>query len=432
MPAADFLRVSDDFFDGDAGSLHDGCESQASAPTVQPRGSRLRFLQASDFRLDTPCSGVRGVPEDLLPRFIEARFIAAGRVFDAALRHQVDFLVLPGGLLDTGHHGLRGPTFLAEQCRRLARARINVYWAGRGLETRGRWPAHVDVPPNLHRLSADGSGMLHGRNGSPVARLVSLRSPHNTPTPVGGVFTIAVQPCCVEMPKLNVAEVDYWALGGMSEHETIQEGNIVAHFSGSPQGSCPSETGRHSCSLVDVEHDGTVRIQPLFTDVIRWHHQRIAVDPRRSWQELVEHLKQQQARLRTDPQVEVHLATWTLTGGGPALQRLLQPESQAELTRTLDQLGAAAPVPVCATAIHVVFDEQQREEWKHQPGLRGDFLRELERVSPRLHRSFASSAEGNPASEVPEVEDSDTFRQHVLNEGIRWMEGIQRSMRRAG
>ncbi len=90
----------------------------------------FRFLHAGDFHLERPLMGVAEVPDHLRDLFLEAPYLAARRVFDAALAEDVRFVVLTGGICVPSAAGPRGPLFLAEQFVRLAERGIGVYSAG--------------------------------------------------------------------------------------------------------------------------------------------------------------------------------------------------------------------------------------------------------------------------------------------------------------
>lgn len=380
----------------------------------------FRFLQASDFRLDTPCYGVMDLPEGLRDRFVDARYLAAERVFDAALQHDVDFLVLPGGLLDARLPGLRGPWFLAEQFRRLADQGIAIYWAGSTFETRGRWPAHAEVPANVHRLRADHSGLVHRRQGRTTASLLTIPPGDIDTFRINGEnpFTIAVQPRSACVPERWQAGIDYWALGGQSHHETEQVSATVAHFAGSPQGRSPSELGRHSCSLVHVAASGGVQIEPIATNIVRWHHERLDLDVTTSWSALEQRLRRWNLEWPTDAAAELVMVHWTVIGCGLAVERLLQPGFNAALVNRLNQ-GQIGRVPaVWTVGIEALIDADQSDDWQAQETSLGAFLRELHQMEQHVHEMLGTPLNGPTASGMCAAEANERIVKQVRNEGV--------------
>ena len=88
-------------------------------------------------------TGVAEVPEHLREPLLEAAYTAAGRVFDAVLAEEAEFLVLSGDILHPPQTGPRGPLFLCEQFARLAQRQIPVYWASGGVDPPEVWPAVI-------------------------------------------------------------------------------------------------------------------------------------------------------------------------------------------------------------------------------------------------------------------------------------------------
>jgi DNA repair protein SbcD/Mre11 len=413
-------------------ALIDGRVPQLPPDGRSPRScSPFSFIHASDFRLDTPCHGVAGLPADLQDCFVRSRYLAAQRVFDAAIEHEVDFVVLSGGLLDAQLPGLQGPSFLADQFRRLARHGIDVYWSGASLETRGRWPAYLDLPTNVHRLTTDLAGILHGRNGHPIARLVTLPAFESPLPPTGAAFTIAVQPRCDGVPDRLSGGVDFWALGGRPDYETLQEGEVVAHFAGSPQGRSPDETGRHSCSVVRVDADAAVRIQPHFTDVVRWHQQRVSIDEQTQWIDLEAQLLEQQRRLRFESQVELNIVHWTVQGSGPALETLLHPRFRTQLVSRLNHRRPGSDPVIWTMAVEPVVDPQQLARWRQQKTPLGAYLRELDELAPQIETMFGASAGGaHPLGSMNEQTQQQILQQ-AMREGLYWLQPDQQTLRSA-
>jgi DNA repair exonuclease SbcCD nuclease subunit len=381
---------------------------------------RLRFLQASDFRLDTPCHGVLDLPTELRDRFVDARYIAAERVFDTAIEQAVDFLVLPGGVLDAGLPGLRGPWFLTEQFSRLAEHGIQVYWAGSTFEAGRRWPAHARIPDSVHRLSADASVVDHFRDGNRIASLLTI-PPQLVDTyrsVADPAFMIAVQPRTDCVPERWQAGIDFWALGGQPHHETEQVGKVIAHFAGSPQGRSPAESGRHSCSLVHVEADGSVHIEPIATNVVRWHHEHVSIDPSTTWSELERELLRHQAEIRVDPAAEVVMVHWTVAGSGLAAQRLLEPSYNAQLLGCLNADRSCQGPTFWSTEVEAIVETHEKPERRGTVSVLGEFLRELEGLSDHVEEIVGDANCDLDAARRTDTAASEQIMRHVINEGV--------------
>ncbi len=253
------------------------------------------FIHASDFHLEQPPYGLADVPPDWRDRLLDCVHQGASRVFDAVLAHQADFLVLSGDILDWRAAGPRAVAFLLEQFHRLADAGINVYWAGSAIDAPDRWPTELTLPDNVHRFSPGHMDeFIVRRGGKPVARLVGT-SRHRSrgarhgewQLEVSPLFTIAVLHGTPSEESLKKRDIHYWALGGSHAAETVlPDEHRISRQPGTPQGRCPHEEGPHGCTLVEVDSDRRISLRPLETDVLRWHHETIALEPATDAEEL--------------------------------------------------------------------------------------------------------------------------------------------------
>ena len=130
--------------------------------------------------------------------------------------------------------------------------------------------------------------LSHFRGDRPVANIVG-RSWHgtalfksaNSSTDDDGLPTIVVAYGQTDAERLAEQMVDYWALGGQPQRQTLGSAQRVIHYAGSPQGRSPEEPGPHGCTLVHVAGDRAIRTQFTPTDAIRWHTERVADRRRR-------------------------------------------------------------------------------------------------------------------------------------------------------
>ncbi len=252
---------------------------------------QFRFVHASDFHLELPLHGVASVPEHLRDLFLDAPFQAARRVFDTAVAERADFLLLSGDIANVRAAGPRALDFLHGQCQRLHESNIAVYWADSGLDQTDHWPALVPLPPNVVTFSAEHvDGVAHRRGKETIATILGRRG---VPDGLidGGEFDEPTDSFCIAVvhgaateQSLKHESVNYWALGGHHNRETLFSAGGIAYFCGSPQGRNPSEDGPHGCAVVEVDARGQVQRQTVATDVVRWQTEPI---------ELPDHMDQQ-------------------------------------------------------------------------------------------------------------------------------------------
>ncbi len=280
----------------------------------------FRFIHAADFHLHRPITGITEVPEHLRELLLEAAYRAAVRVFEAALTEESDFVLLAGDLLDPEATGPHGPLTLVEQFERLAERGIAVYWAGGQCDPPEVWPAVYHLPDNVHVLPAGRPvEILHEREGEPIARIVGasrvegglkptlrqveggleptlrqqeehLQPAFFNPDPTG-LFTIGLANGAAEAETLASRGIDYWALGG-SPRQTLFQTPHTAHYPGSPQGRQPADAGPHGCTSLHVDAERRLHSQLITTDVLRWHTERLVIDPGTTRNELESRLRQ--------------------------------------------------------------------------------------------------------------------------------------------
>lgn len=269
----------------------------------------FRFLHASDLHLEHPPRGLTEIPDHLRGILADAPYRAAQRVFDAALKHAVDFVVLAGDLCDPALAGPRALVFLSEQLGRLADEQIQVYWAGGPADQFERFVDAWPLPPSVHRFPVDRvERVFHERQGEPVAQILGSstggrrRLDAAAFVPVGHeVFSVAVAHGLAEADALAASSVDYWALGGRHTRQTLLRTPATAHYSGTPQGRRPRELGPHGCTLAAVDETRRVRTTLIPTDAVRYCDQRVTVDEATTDEQLFQILDDRTGELLVDP-----------------------------------------------------------------------------------------------------------------------------------
>lgn len=245
----------------------------------------FRFIHASDFHLDAVPHGIADVPDSLRDALVDAPYRAATRVFELAIHEHVDFVVLAGDILSPPEAGPRGWAFLVDQFQRLGENGIVVYWAGGEVDPPDSWPASIDLPANVHvfgsqrvervTYEADEEPICHvlGVSSSPRGR---IRAAEFVP-PDDGLFSLAVVHGRAEAEQLARQPIQYWALGGRHERETLTMSTTVAQHCGTPQGRSPDELGPHGCLVVQVDDEGRARSTFVPTDAVRFLHEALTL-----------------------------------------------------------------------------------------------------------------------------------------------------------
>jgi DNA repair protein SbcD/Mre11 len=348
----------------------------------------FRFVHASDFHLEQPLMGVSEVPDHLRDLFLDAPYTAAGKLFDAVLAEDADFLVLSGDVLDWQDTGPRGPMFLAEQFTRLAEHGINVYWAGGQVDPPELWPAGFALPQNVHVFSNSRiEELVVDRNDEPLAKIAGISRDGQRAIRLGdftvdstGLYSIAALHGDVDAATVQARGVHYWALGGRHDRSSPVSGPLVVHYCGSPQGRRPDEIGIHGCTLVQVDAQKQTRTSLIPTEAVRWIGERVAVEDDTSGENLASRLRERLLAMVEASPTTALLVSWTLAGRGSLMTQLRRSKAAADLLEGLRaDFGRKSPA-AWSVSLEVELPESLPPEWYEQETIRGDFLRAVRQL----------------------------------------------------
>lgn len=353
----------------------------------------FRFLHASDLHLEQPLGGQAEVPGHLRDLFLDAPFTAAERVFDATVRERVDFLVLSGDVLSPTLAGPRGISFLLNQFDRLNTHGIAVYWAGGKCDGPQDWPNAAKLPDNVQVFpSYKSEEVSHFRGEKPLASIIG-RSWHGAAAisgtdygvDSGNLFTLAIGHGQGDYARLVQRGIDFWALGGRHERETLGnphdgigdewQGIGTVHYPGSPQGRTLDETGPHGCTLVHVADDRTVRTQFIPTDAVRWQNEGLTVELEETRADVKRRIGERMKELLIEAVERPLLVRWEIAGGNRIASLARRREWGAELLEWLRTEYGQGRAPVWTLDLEMQHDKIAAAEWYEEESMLGDFLR---------------------------------------------------------
>jgi DNA repair exonuclease SbcCD nuclease subunit len=343
----------------------------------------LRLVHASDLHLELPVYGLPEVPDHLRDLLVDAPYHAAEQVFETALAEDVDAVLLSGDVLDVDRAGPPAIVLLLDQFARLAERKIPVFWAGGSVDAPDAWPRSVALPSNVHVFPIGRVESLDlTRAGEAIARIQGTSCPdHGKVDARGfhrdahGLFTIGVAYGTNDSAGHEGDRVHYMALGGRHLQQTVDEHPGIAHYSGSPQGRGPMETGPHGCTVVTVDETARAKTKFVATDSIRWLEQSLEVTATTREEQLHDRMVERLEKLRAQhPGVDLFIR-WNIRGTGPLVNRL-RPNSLADelLVDLRRKFGERAPYAWSAT-IDCDSPLSIPAEWYDQETCLGDFLR---------------------------------------------------------
>ena len=262
-------------------------------------GKRITFLHAADLHLGAPLRGLRALSEKWASRVAEAIPAAFDRLVDAAIEHEVDFVILAGDIFDQAQPSYANYLRFATGLARLDAAGIPSYLCTGNHDPYVSWRTDlVDLPPSTFMFPAEKPGFtVFEKAGEPLA-LLGGRGFYHKVFEAGvniaeGINRAAAQEACgVQAPfavglihtglnlDINKAPVnpkdllrsgmDYWALGHIHQPWVDDQGDPHIVFSGCIQGRDVNEAGARGCYLVTLEEGKPNHIEFLSLASIVW------------------------------------------------------------------------------------------------------------------------------------------------------------------
>ncbi len=307
----------------------------------------FRFIHAADLHLDTPFTGMSGLPDRLRRHLRESTFAALGDLVDLAVSEAVDFLVVSGDVYDASDSSLRAQLRLKEAWDKLAQHGIPVYLIHGNHDPLSSSRMRLSSPPNVTVFGGtrpESVTALRRCDGLPVAVVSGISYPtasvnENTSllfrrNPDSALYHIALlhanvdgqeghdaySPCSLK--DLRDSGYDYWALGHIHKRQVLSMSPWVV-YPGNLQGRSLKETGPKGCYIVDVPENGEAVLSFRELDHVRWTELEMPIGDlptEEAWKERVEELLEE---ARDPAGGKTGIVRFTFTGRGP-LHPMLQ------------------------------------------------------------------------------------------------------------
>ena len=248
----------------------------------------ITFIHAADIHLDSPLyklDAYEGAPTHLIRQAARAAF---ENLVNLAIDDAVSFVLISGDLYDGDWKDYNTGLYFVSRMRRLRDAGIPVFIVAGNHDAASKITKHLRLPEGVHlfasaapeTITLDSIGVaIHGQSFAGPAVTKNLAAAY--PTPASGYFNIGMlhtaltgreghasyAPCTVD--DLSSKTYDYWALGHIHKREIVKENPWIV-FPGNIQGRHIRETGEKGCMRVTATGAGTVSMEFVPLDVIRW------------------------------------------------------------------------------------------------------------------------------------------------------------------
>ena len=302
----------------------------------------IRFIHASNLRLDSQITGIGDCPDDFREVLETATITAFERVIDAAVEQGVDFVLLTGDSFDEHDRSLQARIALIDGFHRLNDHEIRVFVLPGRLDPADAWGAISEFPDNVTTFfdpSTEAVAVL--RDGKVIASVACAEkladgqsqtsASHTEPvtTETRGPFRVGL---CLATENSDSPQAgpslrdphsfDYVAIGCPDSRETHCTDWGIAHSPGATQPICTSDTGPHGCTLVEVAADGSIDCQLIPTAAVRSERIAIGFDSQSSLTDLLDRMRKLLAERASHSTELLWLVNWAVAGSGPLYKTL--------------------------------------------------------------------------------------------------------------
>ena len=166
----------------------------------------------------------------------------------------------------------------------------------------------------------------------------------------------------------------FWCLGGKhNRRELDADGDLLALYSGSPQGKSLSEAGAHGYSVIDVDAEGNVRSNDIPVDLFRYAKLRVEASDIARVGSIENLLGEKIVRLQHEAGGRHLIIGWEISADSEeSLAALGSGEALLEWVRR--EYGHGSP-SAWSTSLRILPPQKYPKSWYDEDTILGDYLR---------------------------------------------------------
>lgn len=363
----------------------------------------FRFIHCGDLHLGAPFSYIGSLSKTVDQAVRKATYTAFQTVIDTAVQSRVQAVLITGDIYNSDDHNLEAQVQFCRGMETLYEANIPVYIVTGNHDPLDSWGAHIQLPKNVHVFPSHEVtrfplivnrveiGGIYGRSigrGQEHEDFTSQYIPKSSDD-----FSIAllhgsvngygddhrtVGPCSLQ--SLVESGMDYWALGHIHKRQVLHETPYVV-YAGNTQGLHVKEQGPKGFYIVQVSTQGHCELDFHETSAIRMETASISITGLEKESEIREMLRHKKEMLRSNLKKNVLLAI-TLTGTGSLHTMCASPDVRhIWLQEAMDSESSRHPFIVPYRLWDDTTDAFALDEWRHKPGVVGDYLQAFQRIA---------------------------------------------------
>ncbi len=249
---------------------------------------RLKIVHAADLHIDSPLRGLDRYDGAPASQLRGATRRALENLVALCIDERASVLLLAGDVFDGSWKDYSTGLFFAAQMTRLREANVPVAIVRGNHDAASSVVKALRLPENVHELASRkaetwelrGAGIaIHGQSFSQRVTTEDLASKY--PARVPGLFNIGLLHTSIDgreghepyaptsVETMRSKGYDYWALGHVHAREIVSSDPYIV-YPGNLQGRHARETGPKGATVLTIEDNVVVALEPRALDVFRW------------------------------------------------------------------------------------------------------------------------------------------------------------------